>query len=115
MTHTLLQPSVAPGQAGRGGTGPCVFRPGSEALCGCMACCRPRASLLSHPTVPSASPYCHSQEHVRVFHSEGPEAGLAELPGGTPSVQASRCFEEQTGKEAGMGAGSASFKQQLGL
>lgn len=77
--------------------------------------CRPRASLLSHPPVLSASPYCHSQEDVRVFHSEVAEAGLAALPGSTPSVQASRCFEEQTGKEAGIGAGSASFKQQLGL
>lgn len=115
LTHTLLQPSVSLGQAGWGGTAPCVFRPVSEALCACTACCRPRASLLSHPPVLSASPYCHSQEDVRVFHSEVAEAGLAALPGSTPSVQASRCFEEQTGKEAGIGAGSASFKQQLGL
>lgn len=115
LTHALLQPSVSLGQAGWGGAAPCVSRPVSEALCACTACCRPRASLPSHPPVRSASPYCHSREDVRVFHSEVAEAGLAAPPGSTPSAQASRRFEEQTGKEAGIGAGSASFKQQLGL
>lgn len=71
--------------------------------------------VLSGPTVPSVSPYCPSQGHIRVFHTGAAEAGLAEPAGGSPGVQGSWCFEEQTGAGAGLGAGSASFKQQLGF